>query len=396
MKVLAIHRFYWPDTPPYASMLKTIVKCWVEDGHEVDVLSSQPSYKASLSNYACPSRDVLDGANIIRLRLPSESGRPVMRVLNAIRLVLSMFWQGVIKRRYDVIMVSTSPPVLGGLFAAAVANLTGARFIYHCMDIHPEIGRISGEFSNPRVFAFLSKLDQWACKQANPVIVLSEDMADTLRSRDMNSKIDTLVLNNFSLPSAENTPSHFPFEWPTEACVIFFAGNIGRFQGLDVLVDAMAVLRDREDIRLVLMGEGTEKERLELKARNLGVRVTFIGHQPVETAKLAMTKANIGFVSLIPDLCRYAYPSKTITYIEQGCPILVVVETESTLAQDVLMNNIGISVPVGDLDALTEAIRSIADNPKRLDEMRLNTHDLHQRRFNTEFILKQWSSLLEK
>ena len=371
------------------------MRCWVERGYEVNVLSSQPSYKSSLANPDCPSNEVLDGANVIRIRLPSEQGSPVTRILNSLKLGLGIFWYGVIKGRYDVIMVSTSPPVLGAVFAAVAAKFTGARFIYHCMDIHPEIGRISGEFSNPHVFSFLSKLDQWSCKHAAPVVVLSEDMADTLKSRDTSSNIDTLVLNNFSLPSVDNPSTDLPFEWPSEAFVILFAGNIGRFQGLDVLVDAMVALRERKDIRLVLMGEGVDKDRLQMKSADLGARISFIGHQPVEIAKLAMTKAQIGFVSLIPDLYRYAYPSKTITYIEQGCPILVAVEPESELAQVVLKNHIGLSVPIDDINALTEAIRAIADNPDRLGEMRSNTHLLYQRFFNTELILKQWTCLLE-
>lgn len=396
MKVLVIHRFYWPDTPPYASMLRAIVRCWVESGHEVDVLSSQPSYKPSFANRECPAKEILDGANVFRMRLPSEQGKPVTRILNSLKLGLGIFWHGITKGRYDVIMVSTSPPVLGGVFAAVAAKCTGARFIYHCMDIHPEIGRISGEFNNPSVFSFLSKLDQWSCKQAAPVVVLSEDMADTIKSRDTSLNIDTLVLNNFSQPLFENLSSDLPFEWPSEACVILFAGNIGRFQGLDVLIDAMAALIERKDVRLIIMGEGAEKKRLKTKAETLGARVTFIGHQPVEIAKLAMAKADIGFVSLVPELFRYAYPSKTIAYIEQGCPILLVVEPESALAQDVLANNIGVSVPVGDVDALKEVIMSIADNPKRFKEMRLNSHILYQRQFSHESILKQWSSLLEK
>ena len=106
MKVLAIHRFYWPDTPPYASMLRTIVHQWVSDGHEVDVLSSQPSYKAGIDNQKQPAKEVVDGAQVVRLNLPSEAGKPLVRILNALRLGAGVFWQAVVRKQYDVIMVS--------------------------------------------------------------------------------------------------------------------------------------------------------------------------------------------------------------------------------------------------------------------------------------------------
>lgn len=395
MKVLAIHRFYWPDTPPYASMLRAIVGQWVSDGHEVDVLSSQPSYKASVDNQRQPARERVGGANVVRLNLPPEAGRPMVRIVNSMVLGLGVFWHAVVRKRYDVIMVSTSPPVLAGWFVAVAAKLTGARFIYHCMDIHPEIGRISGEFRNPRVFSLLSRLDRWTCTQARPVVVLSDDMAESLIARRPEEPPETTVINNFGLPSEGTASDELPFPWPNEPFVLLFAGNIGRFQGLDVLVDAMARLRDRQDIRLVMMGDGTEKERLSCKAEENGAPVSFVGHQSVEVAKAAMARANAGFVSLVPELYRYAYPSKTMTYLEQGCPVLVAVETRSCLARDVIDNGAGVAVPGGDVDALVNAILSLADDPESLGSMRRKALEFSAGAFATDVVLARWSSLLQ-
>lgn len=395
MKVLAIHRFYWPDTPPYASMLRAIVGRWVSDGHEVDVLSSQPSYKASVDNQRQPARERVDGANVVRLNLPPEAGRPLVRIVNSLVLGLGVFWHAVVRKRYDVIMVSTSPPVLAGWFVAMAAKVTSARFIYHCMDIHPEIGHISGEFRNPRVFSLLSRLDRWTCTQARPVVVLSDDMAESLIARRPEKPPETTVINNFSLPSEGAEPDELPFSWPNEPFVLLFAGNIGRFQGLDALVDAMARLRDRQDIRLVMMGDGTEKERLCRKAEESGAQVSFVGHQSVEVAKAAMARASAGFVSLVPELYRYAYPSKTMTYLEQGCPVLVAVEVDSGLARDVTGNSAGVAVPGGDVDALATAISSLADDPEGLGSMRQKALEFSARAFATDVVLARWSSLLQ-
>lgn len=395
LKVLAIHRYYWPDTPPYASMLRAIVQRWVKDGHDVDVLSSQPSYKAGLGNEKQASRGSLDGATVVRLNLPSEAGRPVIRILNSLRLGFGILFQAVIKTRYDVIMVSTSPPVLAGWFTALAARMTGARFVYHCMDIHPEIGRISGEFRNPRLYSLLSCLDTWTCSQARPVVVLSQDMKRSLGKRKSQKTPSIVVINNFSLPNDEALPEVLPFPWPKESFVLLFAGNIGRFQGLDALIDAMGLLRNREDIRLLMMGEGAEKARLSRKAEEMGARVTFVGHHSVDVAKMAMVKAGAGFVSLVPDLYRYAYPSKTMTYLEQGCPVLVAVEPDSDLARDIVEKGAGLAIPNGDGSKLAAAITSLADREGRFQEMRDNALEFASRQFTPEVVLDRWSSLLQ-
>lgn len=377
-------------------MLRAIVHQWVDDGHNVDVLSSQPSYKTDVNIEKQPKREAVGGAQVIRLDLPSEAGRPVTRILNALRLGLAIFVQAVIRKRYDVIMVSTSPPVLGGWFSALAAKLTGARFIYHCMDIHPEIGRISGEFRNPRVFSLLSRLDRWTCKQAHPVVVLSEDMASTLSNRSAGLPPETLVINNFSLPSALPVSGSVPFDWPDAKFVLLFAGNIGRFQGLDVLIKAMSQLRHRQDVALVMMGDGTEKSRLSDIARESGANVSFVGHQPVEVAKAAMVSAGAGFVSLVPGLYRYAYPSKTMTYLEQGCPVLVAVEPHSCLAKDIIDNEAGCAVVNGDVDGLVQAIEALADDPENMKSMRQNARMFASKAFSPDVVLSRWSSLLSQ
>lgn len=395
LKILAIHRFYWPDTPPYASMLRAIVHRWVNDGHQVDVLSSQPSYKAGLDNEKQPAKEVVDGATVYRMTLPSEAGRPLIRMLNALRLGLGIFIRAVLLRRYDVIMVSTSPPVLAGWFTALAARLSGARFVYHCMDVHPEIGRISGEFRNPVVYRQLARMDAWTCRQANPVVVLSQDMADSLDRRSESGAVpQTAVINNFSLPSESEAVGDLPFPWPNEPFVLLFAGNIGRFQGLDVLMNAMAQLRERSDIRLLMMGEGTEKAALEKQAAESGARVSFVGHHSVSVAKAAMKKAGAGFVSLVPELYRYAYPSKTMTYLEQGCPVLVAVEPESRLAADIVENSAGLAVQGGDADELAQAIARLADDDKQLQKMKENAAGLAEQAFSPEVVLARWASLV--
>lgn len=394
MKILAIHRFYWPDTAPYASMLRAIVHKWVKDGHEVDVLSSQPSYKAGIQNTRQASREIDGGVEVIRLDLPSEKGKPLVRVANALRLGMGIIWQAVLKKRYDVIMTSTSPPVLGGWFAAIAAKLTGARFIYHCMDIHPEIGHVSAVFRNPKIYMFLSLLDMWTCSQAHPVIVLSNDMAESLKQRKPKKSPVIQVLNNFSLPAETPGSDKLPFEWPTESFVLLFAGNIGRFQALDVLIEAMGKLRDRKDIRLLMMGDGTEKERLYKETKRTGANVTFLGHHSVEVAKATMARASVGFVSLAPGMYRYAYPSKTMTYIEQGCPILVAAEADSCLARDLIDGGAGQAVDNGDVVELCESILALANDPEPLTSMKKNAFMMSEKANNRDAILAKWSSLL--
>lgn len=393
LRVLVVHRYFWPDTPPYATILRRIVGRWKKDGNEVDVLSSQPSYKTEMENQRHPRFETIDGIKVHRLSLPHEIGHPMIRIVNALRLCVLVLWKA-ITRRYDVIMISTLPPVLGGAAASFAARLTGARFIYHCMDIHPEVGRISGEFANPMVYKLLRKLDTWTCKQAAPVVVLSRDMANTLRQRPGGGRFMIVVLNNFSLPSEKIILDNLPFKLVRRRLTVLFAGNIGRFQGLNTVVEAMGEIKDRDDIEFIFMGEGTAKSSLQKKVNTLGARVRFIGHQPVDVAKAVMRRVDAGFVSLTPGIYRYAFPSKTMTYMEQGCPLIVAVEPESELATEVKSQKYGYCIPLEDSKALANLLVRLADDLSWHPMMAQKAKQVAQKLFSEAVILDKWSNML--
>jgi len=152
LRILTIHRYYWPDAPPYASLLRAIVARWSASGHHVDVLTSQPSYKPELANERRASREQVDAATVHRIAMrPDRSGRG-RRVLNLVRFPALVAWRILRGPRYDVVMCSTAPPVLLGAAVSWAAHRRGATFVYHCMDVHPEIGTISGEFANPWMY----------------------------------------------------------------------------------------------------------------------------------------------------------------------------------------------------------------------------------------------------
>lgn len=393
LKVLVVHRYYAPDVAPCGAILGRIVRRWVQDGHRVDVLSGQPSYKMSSNNVKCPKIETVDGARVRRLSLPSEAGRPLVRIINAIRLALVLIWKA-FTGRYDVIMTSTVPPVVLATVAAITARLTGARFIYHCQDIHPEAGRLSGEFSNPLVFKTLQVLDNLSCRHANPAVVLSRDMANTLRERPHGRNTRVQVLNNFSVSAEKASSEELPFTIDSDKLMVLFAGNIGRFQGLDIVMDAMVRLRDRDDIEFIFMGEGVAKEALQKRAQENNANVRFVGQQPPGVAKACMRQVDAGFVSLVPGLYRYVYPSKTMTYLEQGCPLVVAAEPESELVKSVLTEGVGYAVPTGDGSALADLLVRLSADRSWVPGMRAAALRKAEADYSESVVLSEWSQML--
>jgi glycosyltransferase involved in cell wall biosynthesis len=221
-------------------------------------------------------------------------------------------------------------------------------------------------------------------------------MAKTLRARPGGEQLRLAIINNFNLPD-DDAPatSALPVDMNPDGLNVLFAGNVGRFQGLDVVVDAMTLLKERADIRFVIMGDGAAKSDLQRRVAQTGANIEFVPHQPVAVAKAVMAAACLGFVSLMPEVIRYAYPSKTMTYLSQGCPLLVAVEEGSELARSVVADDTGFHVPTGDATALAALLEYIADQPR--DDIRIksaNAHAKAAREYDQSVVMAHWTDLL--
>lgn len=398
IRILAIHRYFWPDTPPYASMLRSIAARWATDGHDVEVLSTQPSYKPGAAIPRQNRIECLDGIRVRRLSLFPEKDRPLVRIINLVVFSLAIVREALIRKKFDVIMASTAPPVFIGTAARISSRLTGAKFIYHCMDIHPEIGRISGHFKNPLLFNALQRIDAKNCRDAARVIVLSRDMGNTISSREKSQGTQIEIINNFNLPSFQfERKNNVPHTMQKEngSFRLLFAGNIGRFQGLETTIDAMHLLYNNSAIELVFMGEGTALEKLKKRAGTLlGNRVKFFSHQPISIARAVIRTADVCLVSLTSRIYRYAYPSKTMTYLDEGRPLLVSVEQDSELAKLVLNEKIGLVVVPNSVKSMASAISLLSSNSARQHEMAMRAKIVSQKYFLESVVLNRWSDLI--
>lgn len=401
IRVLAIHRYYWPDTPPYASMLRAIAEEWTGAGHEVDVLTSQPSYKPESVGESRPATERLDGVTVRRVRMrPDRSGR-LRRVFNVLWFPLVVWFRILVGRRYDVVMCSTAPPVLLGWAVSLAAKARGTRFVYHCMDLHPEIGRLSGDFSHPRVYGLLRRLEMSACDRAAAIVVLSDDMRDAVVQRAARLAAKIVVLTNFELPAFGEVDEESPLPEDRDRLRIVFTGNIGRFQGLDVITRAVL---DPDPalapLELVFMGEGAAKAQLQsMVARAPGEvrdRVRFLDHGTLAGVRALLATADLGLVSLTPQVIKYAYPSKTATYLGAGLPVLVAVEPDSSLARLVLGAGIGGHLPVHDPQETLETLRAWLDRRPELPGMSRAATELWREQFASERLLPRWTDLLER
>ena len=341
MRILAIYRHYWPDATPYARLLKAILEEQVREGHEVEVFCGQPGYN-DVAVPRQPASTTLHGVTVRRAALlPERKHWRLVRLLNAGLFLLQAIVHAVLGQRPDLIVANTHPPVLIGLALRILRRLTGAEFILHAQDIHPEGALLAGDL-RPTPLAALARLsDTKSCNAALRVVTLSEDMRETLLRRKTYRGENIVVLNNFAI---ERPASALGLATEVEEdgkFRVLFAGNLGRFQALERIIDAVRLVSERVPLELTFLGAGGKREQLKRQAADLGTRVRFVPYQSPERAVALMEQAHLAVVSLERGVFRIAYPSKTMTYLAAGCPLFAIVERESQLAAETLEHHLG-------------------------------------------------------
>lgn len=383
--ILLVHPHFWPDVTTYAQLLRLLGAHLAAEGHRVTVLSAQPSYHDAYRGPRRPAVERLDGMRV--LRVPVARGR---RLLSAALFLAGLAGHLVTRSpRYDLVITSALPPVVTGLAVRIAARVRGMRYVYNCLDLYPEAAVHAGLLRDGRPARALAALDSGTCRDAAAVVVLSDDMRRTLIDRPSGTG-DVRVINN---PVVASASGREPERGRTFR--VLFAGNLGRFQGLEAVVDAARLLRATQGIEFVFLGAGPLRGALEERAGDLvGRSVTFAEHVPVADALRAMQAADLGVIALRPGIARVAYPSKTMMYLEAGCRVLAAVEPDSELAGFVTREGLGSAVAPGDPHALAAAICAEYDRHRRAGTDRAAIRRVAAAHFSQETVFARWSALV--
>lgn len=154
------------------------------------------------------------------------------------------------------------------------------------------------------------------------VVCTTESIRERLAGFGFDGK--TLLLPNGAPVTVEDAPSVSHEEKDIE---ILYVGQLYRWKGIDLLVEAMVHLPDR---KLTIVGGNQEEDFVRLKALadRLGVRdrIEFLGHQPHGTVATYMRRARVGVVPLpragFPEARLFCSPLKALEMMAVGTPMV--------------------------------------------------------------------------
>lgn len=398
MRILIVSQYYWPES----FQINDIARAMVAKGVQVEVLTGQPNYPAGevfegYSAWGCKS-ETHEGVAIHRIPLLPRGSGAFGLALNYLSYVLSglLIAPFVLRRKkYDVIFVYGLSPILQAIPAILLGWLFACPKVLWVQDLWPDSLSATGYVKNARVLKAVEYVVRFIYRRMDLLLVQSEAFIAPVSALAGGTPVryhPNSVDDSFSRPATESVPNVAGLD---KGFSVMFAGNIGRAQAVEVILEAATLLRQVSDIHFVVMGDGSMRpwmveQQAERELRNLHLP----GRFPVENMPAFMQRASVLLVTLADeDIFRLTVPSKVQAYLAAGRPIIACLNGEG--ARLVAQAEAGLTVPAQDAKALAAAVlRLYRMAPEERAVMGRQATQFHEKNFSHNMLVDRLVGML--
>lgn len=408
MRVVLVSCVFPPEPLTSASTSHSLAWELTRRGHDVTVITSYPSR---------PGGQVLSGfRRHLFGHLERENGIEIVRcfsttsrnstLLSRLAENLSFgFCAGLAVarvRRPDVIYANTWPIFAAGI-ASWIARVRQVPIVLSIQDVYPE-SLISLKKLNPgtRLARLLRWLDARIARIASAVVVISES-AEVIYSHDREIPQERIHLianwrtmeNQAPVGIARQQRKLWGIQ--TDAFLVVFAGNVAAACGIESVIGTVSGLGEDSLVRLVIAGSGSALERCRSIARqHKSGSVKFSGPFLANETLAILSAGDILILPTQGDQSLVCMPSKLISYMMSGRPVLAVARLDSDLARVVNEAGCGWVVEPGESEELVRQLGIIvAMERSELTRMGLLGRQYALTHFSTEACLPKLVAVIE-
>ena len=174
-----------------------------------------------------------------------------------------------------------------------------------------------------------------------------------------------------------------------------YTGAHGMSNDLEVVLNACEILKSSPDIRVVLVGDGKEKDHLKEKAGTMGLNnIEFHDSLPKTGMPAMIAKADACLAILKPiDMYKTTYPNKVFDYMAAGKPVVLAID--GVIREVVEKADCGIFCQPGDPQTLAEAILKLYQDPSAAEKMGARGRTYLAEHFNRAEIAEEFINMVK-
>ncbi|WP_429218157.1 glycosyltransferase [Aeromonas veronii] len=326
-----INRSFWPVYPVIGEALMRFAEQQSLSKNVGVILQDHAGIKEHLTR---ENRGL--GVDFYPCHALSVSGSSILRrVADAVYFMLWVFSILLLKRPKKV-YVSTDPPVLVPFIVMIYCKLFRAQFVYHLQDIHPEAANVVMPVQ-PMLFRLLKSMDSLTMRSADSLITITDQMAEQIKERS-STRVPIKILVNPSVSFEHVIAPDFKTSGFT------FCGNAGRLQRIPLIIQAIdQYCQAGGTLPFVFAGAGVYAAALENLAEKY-VNVIYKGLISASEAAQLSADYEWALLPIEDDVTKFAFPSKSSSYVQAGAKIVAVCGCNTSVAEWVTTNAVGVVV----------------------------------------------------
>jgi glycosyltransferase involved in cell wall biosynthesis len=302
-------------------------------GWDVDLVSTPVNYMRGTvpERYAGKPyvRETID--NVVHhwvWAAPSVHRSRMHRAANYASFATTATIRGATLQRPDVIWASSPPLPVG-----TVGELLAARFrrpwVLEVRDLWPESAVSVGWLrEGALLYRALDRLARRYARRADAALVPTPGLAEPLRRHGAASVavVPGPVIDT-ARPAETRQRIRAKLGVSDRTCLFLYVGAVGVANGLQTLIEAAAAVADDDGMRFVLVGDGSDRQRLEQElARRRMSNVRILPPVPKADVPDVLAASDVCLHLLRPDpLFTGALPSKVLEYLGAHRPFITTV-----------------------------------------------------------------------
>lgn len=303
-----------------------LIRCLIEHGHSVTLIDDQKEY--DIERYG-------DGMTVLPM------GMSVFAIDNQyLKGIASVLSETVIKwkikkelkrKKYDL-MIYATPPIMFTKIIKFCKNRFTCKTFLMLKDIFPQNAVDEGLISKTgpiyRHFRRKEKLlyslsDYIGCMSQGNIDYLIQNNAQIERSKIC------LFPNSIFIDNLPNIQKKCRFREkfgiPRDKVLFVFGGNLGIAQGIPFLIDVISFSQSNEKAYFLIVGSGTQSAMVEAKASQQD-NLIFIDRLSTSEYDELLDECDVGIVSLGGMYTIPNYPSRMLSYMKAGIPMLAITD----------------------------------------------------------------------
>jgi colanic acid biosynthesis glycosyl transferase WcaI len=333
----------------------------------------------------------------IAMGAPTKQTRLLARRFNQItygRLLAQMVSQ----LKPDVVISGNTPTEAQQQLMTA-CSVNGVRFVYWVQDIYSvAISTYLGKWLGPLgniIGSYYRWLDRAQYRRSDAIVVITEDFAD-LASRWGGDPGKVSVIENWGALD-EVVPGEKDNHWSRQhrlhdQLTFIYSGTLGRKHNPELL---MALATEFPNASVVVVGQGVGVDMLAAaKRENILDHLLLLPLQPASELSAVLASADVLVATIETDAGAFAVPSKVLTYLCAGRPILLAAPKENLAARTVLRAKAGFVVDPGDYTGFLFAARQLQSDPALRKSLGSNGRAYAERMFDLQHITDQFERIL--